>query len=117
MKIAASILAPLQTGGIFGALATVVLYQLLGFASSSRYYQDGERLMSAGGIFFLVALISSVLMIFLPKQFGMRSRGTAGCAITIVVLFLKASINPQILPETRESLKEYRNKNSAEPQR
>ena len=100
-KVAANILIPIPTGAIFGAAAVVVLYQVLGFVSNSKYYWDAEQFMSAGAIAFPVALISSIILVTLPKDLAVRPRGKAGCAITIAILLLNALINPIILPADR----------------
>jgi hypothetical protein len=113
-QIAAKIALPVQTGAISGSAAIVVLYQALGFASSSRYYQDAERLGFVGGLAALVALASSLILIILPKGLGCRKRGVAGSAMTVSIVILNGLLNPMILPEDSESLRAYEIKKSAE---
>jgi branched-subunit amino acid transport protein len=67
-KVAAYILIPIQTGAIFGSAAVVFLYQVLDFASNSKYYQNSENFLSTGGIAFTVALISSIILVALPRD-------------------------------------------------
>ena len=113
-QIAAKIALPVQTGAIFGSAAIAVLYQALGFASSSRYYQDAERLGSVGGLAALVALASSMILIIVPKGLGCRKRGVSGSAISVSIVILNGLLNPMILPEDSESLRAYETKKNAE---
>lgn len=64
------------------------------------YYQDGERLSNAGGIVGLFALGTSVILILLPRTFGVRKRGWYGGALSIALFFINGLLMTLVLPDS-----------------
>ena len=107
IQTVAHIVLPIQTGAIFASAMLVVLYQALGFASNSKYYKDAEIFIQIFDCSVIIAFVASLVIATLPKKLGLRRRGFKGCIIAVAILLLNSLMNPIILPETRESLREY----------
>ena len=96
---AGKVVSLIQLGAILGTGLCIILYRMLGFATSSMYYKDGLLMDATSGLFTLVAIVSSLVMIIMPSEAYTRKRSFIGFCISMILAVIDFTFNPIILPE------------------